>query len=83
MLTFLGLVKDFAPVLSEGGEEVNDWEWRQDGSGKQRVAESLLGGGQYREWQDIGKGLGMIRKGIPVRTLKLDFEMVVVAPREQ
>jgi len=41
----LGLVKDFAPVLSEGGEEVNDWEWRQDGSCKQRVVESLLGRG--------------------------------------
>ena len=45
MLTFLGLVKDFAPVLSEGGEEVNDWEWHRDGSCKQRVAESLLVGG--------------------------------------
>ena len=45
MLTFLGLFKEFAPVLSEGGEEVNDWEWRRDGSCKQRVAESLLVGG--------------------------------------
>jgi len=49
------------------------WEWHHGGGGKPRVGESLLHSGTM-EWIDDGdKGLGMIRNGIPVRTLKLNF----------
>ena len=52
------------------------WEWSHGSGGKRRVGESLLDGGtvEHVERGEMSdKGLGMIRNGIPVQTLKVDF----------
>ena len=58
------------------GKKLTAWEWRHSDGGKPRAGESLLDGGRM-EWIEGGetsdKGLGMIRNGSPVQTLKLDF----------
>jgi len=58
------------------GKRLTAWEWRHGDGDKPSAGESLLDGGTM-EWIEGGetsdKGLGMIRNGIPVRTLKLGF----------
>jgi len=57
------------------GKKLTAWKWRHGDGGKPRAGESLLNGGRM-EWIEGGetsdKGLGMIRNGIPVRTLRLN-----------